>query len=84
MPYPLDIRRIEYMLRIEMRQYTTEDVMAELRSRVAASTQRAVATDLGVSFQHLNDLLNGRRAMSERIAEAMGYERKIVFRKRAA
>ena len=82
--YPIDIRIIRYILRIVIKQYTTEDVMDDLRRRVSSSTQVAVAASLGVSAQHVNDLLNGRREMSERIAGAMGYERKIVFCKRAA
>lgn len=67
-----------------MKDYTTEDLMKELRGRVAKSTQCAVASELGVSAQHMNDLLLGRRGLSESIALAMGYTREIVFRKRAA
>lgn len=67
-----------------MKNYTTEDLMRELRERVAKSSQRSVAAELGVSAQHMNDLMLGRRKMSESIALAMGYTREIVFRKRAA
>jgi len=65
------------------REFSTEHVMAELRQRVSGSTQAAVARELGISLQHVNDLLNGRRKMSERVAQALGYRREIVFRKSA-
>ena len=80
----LAFRRDEYIVVIVTQQYNVEQLMSELRERVSKSTQVAVAAELGVSFQHVNDLLAGRRNMSERVAGAMGYTREIVFRKKAA
>jgi len=66
-----------------MKTYHTDDLMRELRGRVGKATQTAVAAELGVSLQHLNDLLMGRRKMSERVAAAMGYRMEVVFRKQS-
>ena len=65
------------------REYNAEYVIEELRLRCSASSQAAVARELGISLQHVNDLLNGRRKMSDRVAQALGYRREIVFRRSA-
>ena len=62
-----------------MKLFTTDDVLAELRKRVAANGQKWVAVDLGLSSQFINDVLRGRREMSKSLAMALGYERKVYF-----
>lgn len=64
--------------------YSQAELLEELHALVAESSQTAVAAQLGLSVSMVNDLLRGRRDISERIAEAMGYSREIIFRKRAA
>jgi plasmid maintenance system antidote protein VapI len=64
-----------------MKHYSTDDVMTDLKARVGKSTQLAVARELGVSAQHINDLLNGRRKLTERIAVALGFSREVIFRR---
>lgn len=66
------------------KDFTTDDLHQELWQRVNASNQRSVAASLGVSVAMLNDVLHGRRGVTERIALALGYRREIVFRKSAA
>lgn len=44
-------------------------------------SQKAAAKRLGVSAQHLNDVLNVRRALSPKILCALGYERVVCYRK---
>jgi DNA-binding transcriptional regulator YdaS (Cro superfamily) len=64
---------------IPVREITQDDLLTELRKRVSVTTQKAVADELGISPMYMNDLLRGRRDISERIAEKMGYRK--VFRK---
>jgi len=63
--------------------YSQDDLLEELRAMAAKSNQKTVAAKLGVTSQTLSDLLNDRMDISERIAQAMGYRREIVFRKAA-
>lgn len=63
------------------RTYSQDELLNELRQRVAASSQRQVAQQLGISTSMMNDLMLGRRDVSDRIAKALGYQRAVVFRK---
>ncbi len=49
-----------------------------------AGSQRAAARSLGVSAAYLNDVLRGRRAVSARLARALGLERVTVYRVKEA
>jgi len=64
--------------------YSQTDLRKDLHEMVRRSSQKAVAEKLGFSSQTIGDVLVGRMDISERIAQAMGYEREIIFRKRAA
>lgn len=46
----------------------------------ARGSQKAVAEELGISPQYLSDILNGRRSVSDRVAEALGMERVTTWR----
>ena len=50
------------------------------RARQAGS-QQALAEQLGISTQYLNDVLNGRRDITQRFAEKFGYLRVVLFEK---
>jgi plasmid maintenance system antidote protein VapI len=51
-----------------------------LRQMVAASgNHSAVAKELGIPRQHMADLLNGKRGISESLANSLGFKRLIVF-----
>ena len=63
--------------------YSQSDLLKELSTLVAESSQTATALRLGITVQMVNDLLRGRRDFSDRIALAMGYRREIIFRKAA-
>jgi len=54
-------------------------LIEELRGRSDASSQNEVAAELGISPQFLSDLLAGRKDITRRVAEAMGYRRMVVF-----
>lgn len=55
--------------------------MAILKKRIAAATQREVAEQLGVSRAFLNDVVHGRRNMTEGLATAMGFTRIVTYKK---
>lgn len=61
--------------------YSDEDLLETLWERVRESSQLAVSQQLGVAPSFLNDVLHGRRDMTERVAAAMGYKREIIYRK---
>ena len=65
------------------RIYSQNELLNELRGMAARSNQKTVARELGITSQTLSDLLNDRMDISQRIAEAMGYRREIIFRKAA-
>jgi len=66
------------------RTYTYEAVLSDLRQKADEIGQTQLAKDLGISLSMMNDLVHGRRDISERIADALGYTRETIFRKKAA
>lgn len=58
---------------IEMREH--------IRS-LAVPTQKALAGRIGIGTAFLCDVLSGNRPISSRLAELVGYERVVTFRKR--
>lgn len=80
------VRGFAYCCSCMAKQYTHDDLMKLIRSRVEAASQKSVAAQLGVSRSFLNDVLMGRRELTDRVAEALGYEcgGKVYFRKSAA
>jgi hypothetical protein len=48
---------------------------AELEIHVLKSSQRLLATELGISVQNLNGVLKGRRPPGPAICALLGYER---------
>jgi hypothetical protein len=43
-------------------------------------SQKAAARKLRISAQYLNDVLQGRREMSEALASKLGFKRVVTFR----
>lgn len=64
--------------------FTYDDVLRDLRKRAAETGQTQLAKEFGISLGMMNDLVHGRRDISERISEALGYSRHVIFRKKAA
>jgi DNA-binding transcriptional regulator YdaS (Cro superfamily) len=57
------------------------DLIAILRSEcIAAGGQQAWARGKGFSPQYVNDVLRGRRDVSEAMANALGFVREVRFR----
>lgn len=71
--------RAERLLDGSARVATEHDILDELTDRVRDESQRAVASALGFSTAFLNDVLRGRRSISDHLAERMGWERVTVF-----
>jgi plasmid maintenance system antidote protein VapI len=64
-----------------MKFYTESDVVAELKKRADSSSQLQVANEMEIHPSMLNDLIHGRRAISERMAKKLGFVKKVVFNK---
>lgn len=60
---------------------TADDMLTIFREKVGKN-QRDAAVRFRVSTSFLSDVLNGRRGISDELAQRLGYERKIVFVKR--
>jgi plasmid maintenance system antidote protein VapI len=60
---------------------TTEQILDELKRRVAGVTQKEAAESLGISTPYLFDLVRGRRAITDKLAAKLGYERVVRWRK---
>lgn len=58
------------------------DLLDQLTDRVLSSSQCKVAAELGVSTSYLNDVLRGRRCVSDHLAMRIGWQRVVVFVKR--
>jgi len=51
-----------------------------LRDRVAGhGNKTALATELGIPRQHLYEILDGKRGISEAVARSLGFEKRVVF-----
>ncbi len=54
-------------------------VIEELKKRAdELGSQQALADELGISAQHLGDVLKGRRGLGEDVLEQIGFEKVIV------
>ena len=61
-----------------MKTYTQDEVLAVIRERTEASSIRQVSREVGVSAPLLSDMLQGKRAVSDRVAELFGFRREIL------
>jgi hypothetical protein len=63
---------------------TEEQLRAELRAMIGWSsgqkvTAKSLASQWGLSPAYLSDVLNARRGIADKLATALGYERRVVF-----
>lgn len=76
---PLVVRGLERVLMSDT-SLRNRDMIAILRSACAtAGTQAAWAAKHGFSPAYVSDVLNGRRDMSEALANALGFLREVRF-----
>lgn len=62
-----------------MRKHSQDDLIRILRAAVVLSNQKTVAANIGCSQQFLCDILKGRRPVTDRIANSIGFERREYF-----
>jgi len=56
-----------------------KDVVKELKRRVDTTSQKDVAIALGMTPQFINDVIKGRREVSENLARGLGYAKVVSF-----
>lgn len=56
----------------------TEQVLHLIREEVKATSLRKTARRIGVSAPFLGDVIRGNRFISEKVADAYGYERRLI------
>jgi transcriptional regulator with XRE-family HTH domain len=62
------------------KQPSVNKPLEALKKLVSESeSQRKVAERLDITEQYLSDILRGRRDVSEAVAKALGYRKRIVF-----
>ena len=61
--------------------YLTQDEMVDWLRRLAnlAGAQYKLAEKLGVTPAHLSDMLAGKRAVADDVAEKLGYRREYCY-----
>jgi len=60
---------------------TQEQMTEQIRKIVkAAGSQFAAAQQMDISPAYLNDILKGRRAISDQLARRLGFRREMVYR----
>jgi plasmid maintenance system antidote protein VapI len=52
--------------------------MAELRKRLTGKTQKELAAAFDITPQYLSDILSGKRAISPKLANKLGFEPRLV------
>jgi hypothetical protein len=62
-----------------MRKYSDVQLRALLKRRIDASTQRAVAGELGISPAFLCDLMKERRDPGPTVLQALGLRRVVTY-----
>lgn len=61
---------------------TDEQIAAELRSKIGyATTQTAMAEELGLSKAYLSEVLAGKKSVGKKILKALGYEPTPFYRR---
>lgn len=62
---------------------TQEDVITRLRAAIDdAGSQASFAEKHGISLQYVNDVVRGRREPGQKILDALGIERVVVYREK--
>jgi hypothetical protein len=59
--------------RPRMKTYTTAEVFADFKQRCQEQTQAKLADSFGFNRAFINDVLKGRRNVTVKLAEALGY-----------
>jgi len=57
------------------------EIQAAFFKALQTKTQRQLAKESGVSHQHVNDVLSGRRSISDKLLGYLGFERLTIIRR---
>jgi plasmid maintenance system antidote protein VapI len=60
---------------LHMKTYSTAHLVGILETKVKSKSQRKVAGDVGFSPQFVNDVMNGRRPVTEGLATRLGFRK---------
>ena len=66
----------------KMKLFVARNLLQEINARVMAHNQggqRIVADELGFTASYLNDVLHGKRGISDELARRLGYRKLTVF-----
>lgn len=66
-------------MHLVMRTIKAHEVPDLLRKRQGERTQKELAMELGISPQHLGDLLQGNRMPGKALRKKIGIEKRIVY-----
>ena len=74
--YSLDFSSV-IVYALVMKHYTESDLRSVLRQRLESgpAIRASLVRASGIQSSHLSDIKAGRRPISERLAEALGYEK---------
>jgi predicted amino acid racemase len=62
---------------------TERDIKDRLRAAILkAGSQAAFARQHNISLQYINDVMNGRRDIGQKILDALGIERVVTYREK--
>lgn len=62
---------------------TEQDIRDRLRAAIEkAGSQAAFARQHDISLQYVNDVVNGRRDIGQKILDAIGVERVVTYREK--
>ena len=64
-----------------MKTLTMDDFRAEVKRQIGSGTQRDFGLKHGVSNSYVNDVLQGHRNPSHKLAASMGYKMVTIFQK---
>lgn len=60
---------------------TKEHILHRIRIKtMGRSTQKEAAAELGISAQHLCDILLGKRELGPKVLKGLGIERVVIYR----
>jgi len=58
------------------------DPISVIESRLRTTSQRQLAAQLGISASFMGDIVQGRRPPSDRVIDALGLERVVIYRRK--
>ena len=60
---------------------SANDIVEELRNMVEESSLRAVSAEVGISYSRISEFLSGKRPLSRKAVQALGYDPTPYYRR---